>query len=176
MNERQFATKDTRWRIYNEEISSRTIWSPRRTVALEVILVEAFFCFFFSSKNISIFRSQCHESNSRNKINFSFIVSLFASTKQHCSDVILFMLAVKLLSLQKLPPPSLSLSLPPKGWPGKHCQTNSFERHQWRWPLNSRAHAAVAMLQTLFNWKSDDPALFSSSSPVKESFWRYSCG
>lgn len=77
---------------------------------LEVILVEAFFCFFFSSKNISIFRSQCHESNSRNKINFSFIVSLFASTKQHCSDVILFMLAVKLLSLQKLPPPSLSLS------------------------------------------------------------------
>ncbi len=65
---------------------------------------------------------------------------------------------------------SYQTALSPKSWPGKQCQPDSFEQHQWRWPLNSRAHTAVAMLQTLFNWKSGNPALFSLSSSLKESF------
>lgn len=71
---------------------------------------------------------------------------------------------------RRLPP------LPPPPHPPKRVDLQNtasqthFEQHQWRWPLNSRVHAAVAMLQTLFNTKSDDPALFSLSSSVRESF------
>lgn len=92
------------------------------------------------------------------KTGFNLIVLSLTAQKN-----VFFSPSCETLRLVKVITPSLKNS-----WPGKHCQPNLFEQHQQRWPLNSRAHTALAMLQTVFNRKSDDPALFSLSSSIKK--------